>query len=129
MIDFQAVFEDFKHYFGEDVTDTDRNISIAINQARSTIDGLKLGNYDYNREIYEPSVLAESLFNYAAHKLTVNKTIRAAKETTAESIGQKSATYAETQGSNVEKSLSTTRYGQRYLELTKRARILGASIC
>jgi hypothetical protein len=129
MVDFQIVFDDFKHYFGEDLTDTDRNISVAINQARSTIDGLKLGNYDYNREIYEPSRLAESLFNYAAHKLTVNKTIRAAKETTAESIGQKSAAYAETQGSNVEKSLSTTRYGQRYLELTKRARILGASIC
>ena len=129
MVDFQIVLDDFKHYFGEDVTDTDRNISIAINQARSTIDGLKLGNYDYNREIYEPSRLAESLFNYAAHKLTINKTARAAKQTTAESIGQKSASYSETQGTNAEKSFSTTRYGQRYLELTQTARILGVTIC
>lgn len=129
MVDFQIVFDDFKHYFTEEIVDTDRNISIAINQARTAVNGLDLGNYNYNREIYEASVLAESLFNYAAHKLTINKTARAAKQTTAESIGQKSASYSETQGTNAEKSFSTTRYGQRYLELTQTARILGVTIC
>ena len=129
--DFADTMDDFKHYYEPQFADkTVANISKAVDRARKDVSLLtSLGEYKYNRTTYQTSNLAEALFCCAAHFLVVSTKFNPAKPNkviAAETIGDKSISYG-VSSSSFSNTFETTQFGQRYIALTKLAKMAALS--
>jgi len=122
---FTDTRDDFLHFFDSEFGEKPiSQVSKAVDQARKFVTPLStLGEYKYNKETYETTVLARAFFVCAAHCLVVSTKFNAEKPNmiiSSEAIGDKSISYvAPSGGSN--NFFSTTSYGQEYLSLTRLA--------